>query len=289
MQLVCPFMPKINKSFVDKVAKPQKGQIFYRDDELPGFGLRVTQGSKTYVAEGWVKCRNESCRVTIGKHGMITPEQARVEAKKILSEIARGINPNDSKSEMRVKAQTLAGVWEDYKSSRALRPKTLEVYESALRRCLADWMEKPITSITKDMVERRFNRMRSANGPRGEGKAQAHQTMRILRSLLNFAAGKYEDSTGKSILPENPVRRLSQAQLWQAAKPVRRTNLIQKGQLKSWFEAALSLENKTMSDYLVFCILTGLRRMEAGALTWKDVDLDSGMLTNQRRQNKEPR
>jgi len=36
---------KITKSFVDKAEIPaDKDQVFYRDDELKGFALRVTAG-----------------------------------------------------------------------------------------------------------------------------------------------------------------------------------------------------------------------------------------------------
>ncbi|MBI2809989.1 MAG: integrase family protein [Candidatus Melainabacteria bacterium] len=279
-------MPKINKSFVEKVSKPEKGQVFYRDDMLPGFGLRVTSGSKTYIVEGWVKGKNRSCRVTLGKHGKLTAEQARIEAKRYLSEIATGVNPNAVKAEEKVKGITLAALWADYRQTITLRPATIKVYEGALRRCFSDWLDKPITSITKDMVEKRFLKYRNANGPRGEGKAHAHQIMRVLRCLLNFAASKYEDSAGRSILPENPVKRLSQAKLWKTAAPQRRTTVIQPNQLKPWFNAVMSLgqddaralENGTMRDYLLICLFTGLRRNEAARLTWNDVDLTSEML-----------
>jgi hypothetical protein len=42
---------KITKSFVDKVEFEQSGQKIYRDASLIGFALRVTQKSKTYIAE----------------------------------------------------------------------------------------------------------------------------------------------------------------------------------------------------------------------------------------------
>jgi len=38
--------------------------------------------------------------------------------------------------------------------------------------------------------------------------------MRVLRALFNFAAGQYEDSQGKSLITDNPVKRLSQTRAW---------------------------------------------------------------------------
>ncbi|MES3004291.1 MAG: Arm DNA-binding domain-containing protein [Pseudomonadota bacterium] len=59
-------------------ATTASGQTFYRDDELRGFGLRVTaSGSRSYIAQGRVGVRTR--RVTIGTHGRWTCDEARLE------------------------------------------------------------------------------------------------------------------------------------------------------------------------------------------------------------------
>ena len=85
---------KLTKSYVDSLPYQESGQIFYRDSDLKGFGLRVGTGSKVYIAEG--KVNNKNIRVTIGRHGVLTSEQARLEARSILGMIARDVNPNDA-------------------------------------------------------------------------------------------------------------------------------------------------------------------------------------------------
>jgi hypothetical protein len=43
---------KITKLFVDKLAFPESGQVFYRDNILKGFAVRVTAGgSKAFILE----------------------------------------------------------------------------------------------------------------------------------------------------------------------------------------------------------------------------------------------
>ncbi|MBK8162003.1 MAG: DUF4102 domain-containing protein [Gammaproteobacteria bacterium] len=43
---------KLTKSVVDKLAPPTTGQVFYRDTELKGFGLRITEnGTKSFILE----------------------------------------------------------------------------------------------------------------------------------------------------------------------------------------------------------------------------------------------
>ncbi|MFY0080388.1 integrase, partial [Acinetobacter baumannii] len=42
---------KLNKSTVDAIPFTEKGQKIYRDAELIGFAVRVTNTSKTYIVE----------------------------------------------------------------------------------------------------------------------------------------------------------------------------------------------------------------------------------------------
>lgn len=76
-------MPRISQKFIErKVRRPDTGHVIYRDDELIGFGLRVTRGSMSYIVECRVNGTNR--RVTIGPHGRFDPDTAREEAKKLL-------------------------------------------------------------------------------------------------------------------------------------------------------------------------------------------------------------
>jgi len=268
-------MPKLIKTFVDKVppATPGKAE-FYFDDELKGFGLRVSGEIKSYIVQS--RAKGKKVRVTIGRHGVFTAEKARLEAKKLLGKMADGIDPHEEKIAERIKCTTLGELLEPYKIARKLRPKTIRIYDEALRRCFSDWLDKPLTEITKDMVQKRHGELSNANGPRGKGEAQANQAMRVLRSLMNYASSVYEDSHGQPLLVENPVKRLSQAKLWNRNK--RRTDFIQREDLKEWFAAVEQLGNDTARDFLVVCLLTGMRRNEVAQLLWSDIDLKSKTL-----------
>jgi hypothetical protein len=98
---------KLTKSIVDKAEIPiDKDQIFYRDGELKGFALRVTSsGSKSFVVETLIN--NKVKRMTLGKYGSLTVEQARNEAKKLLGKIATDIDPIAARKEERIKSITL--------------------------------------------------------------------------------------------------------------------------------------------------------------------------------------
>lgn len=263
----------LTKTRVDAIPHPQSGQKLYWDSELSGFGVRVTPGSKTYFVEARVDGRTS--RVSLASHLELTAEAARREAKKHLGDMSRGINLNHEKAEKRARALTLAELFEQYIAAKTLRPKTLIIYKSVLNRCFQDWLDKPITNISKDMIEKRHRELSNINAPKGKGEAQANQAMRTLRSLLNYAAAVYEDSDGRSILPENPVKRLSQVNAWNRA--VRRQSVIHKHQLRPWIDAVKQL-NSTMRDYMLLCLFTGLRRNEAARLKWEDIDFKAGYL-----------
>jgi hypothetical protein len=76
-------MPKITKRFAD-AAEPRAARRIAWDDELPDFGLPVlSSGVKSYVARHrTVEGRDR--RSTIGRHGVSTPDQERVKARKIV-------------------------------------------------------------------------------------------------------------------------------------------------------------------------------------------------------------
>lgn len=268
---------KLTKSLVEGLPFPESGQAFYRDAELKGFGLRVGANSKVYIAEG--KIDGKTVRITIGHHGIFTAEQARSEARNILGMIARGINPNDEEKARKARAVTLSQAFDEYLKARSnLKPLTIRDYRRILTTYLADWQNKPLIEISKDKVERRHREL-------GEkSPAQANLTMRFLRALFNFAAGRYEDSAGHPIFPDNPTKRLSQTRSWYRVP--RRQTVIKAHELSPWFQAVLNKSNthlsdkrETIRDYLLLVILTGLRREEAASLKWEDVDMAARTLT----------
>lgn len=211
-------MPKIKKSIVDSLKPPSDGaQSFLWDDELRGFGVRVSGTVANpicaYIVQARVGKAGKQFRTTIGRHGIYTPETARLEARRLLNQFAHGISPKHDKAVQTVETITLTELLDRYKQAKTLRPSTISLYEGALRRCFSDWAHLPIITISKDMVADRHKEISNRNGPRGKGEAHANQAMRILRSLFNYAGVLFEDANGNSGV-SNPVRRLSQAKLW---------------------------------------------------------------------------
>ncbi len=255
---------KLTKTSVESIAFTKSGQVFLWDRDLPGFGLRVGTGSKTFIAERRID--GKTVRATLGKHPVLSAPLARDMASKVLGGMVSGINPIVEKRERKIKGVTLSTVFEDFLNARTLKPKTIRDYKRVMNVSYPDWQQKPVTLISKDMVERRHVEL---GGDRGE--AFANLSARTLRSVLNFATLKYENAKGVSILSFNPVSRLSANKQW--FKVDRRTGHLKPHQFKAWFSAVLESESIVTRDYLQFVLLTGCRREEAAGLLWTDVSL----------------
>lgn len=191
---------------IDSRATTQKR--YYDDDSLKGFGIRVTSGgTKAFFLEKLVA--HKLTRMTIDCYPEITVEKARKEAHKLLEKIATGIDPIAEKREIRLKAITLKEAFADYvKVRKNPNPCTIQDYECVLNQAVSDWLNKPLISITKDMISRRH----ASYGEKS--KARANLIMRLLRAIFNFAAGQYEDTKGRALILENPVKRLSHTRAW---------------------------------------------------------------------------
>lgn len=263
----------LTKAALDKLKAPaDKAQIFYRDDKLKGFALRITaNGIKSFVVEKLIQGKVK--RITLGRYGALTVEQARKEAQKFLGKIASGIDPIAEKQSAKSKIITLNEVFEDYlKSRKSLKPKTLYDYKRVLRTAFANYRHKPLLSITKDKVIKLHTILGEEHG-----EAYANLAMRVLRALFNFAAAQYEDAQGRSFILENPVKRLSQTRAWYRVE--RRQSYIKSYELAPWYQAVVQLTNETLRDYLLLVLFTGLRRQEAAQLTWEQIDLRAKTLT----------
>ena len=72
--------------FTGDTTAPLKGQVIYRDDTLIGFGLRVTASCKAYIAE--CRVNGTTRRVTLGRQGSISADDARMQAAKLIKKMS---------------------------------------------------------------------------------------------------------------------------------------------------------------------------------------------------------
>ena len=87
-------IPKLTRRAVEAL-KANGADTVYWDGELTGFGVRVRKsGRRNYVLQ--TRVRGKLRWFTIGQHGRITPDEARVAALEILAQAKMGIDPRDA-------------------------------------------------------------------------------------------------------------------------------------------------------------------------------------------------
>ncbi len=266
---------------------PAGKRAYYNDANVRGLQLVVTdRGTMTFYL--YRKIAGKPKRVHLGGYPAMTIEQGRKAAHRELHRIMDGVDPVAEKKTERARAVTLAQAFEQYREARvSLKPKTLYDYGRILAVAFPDWLNRPLLAITKDMVAKRHRKLGEHHG-----EYYANGAMRVLRALFNFAAARYEDPEGRSLVPDNPVRRLSQTRAWYRQR--RRDTVIKVHELPAWFKAVRTLAEEDpngrgaiVADYLLLMLFTGLRRSEAAALAWDRVDLKARTLIVRDTKNRE--
>ena len=124
------------------------------DRELSGFGVRVyPSGSKVYLVQ--TRAGGKSRRVTIGRHGLLTPEQARRKAAVLIAGIKAGEEPSRN-GHASAGGPTLAAMGERYLREHVAvrcKPTTAGAYRHALNRFLLPaFGSLPLGAIGRDQV-----------------------------------------------------------------------------------------------------------------------------------------
>lgn len=258
---------KFTKKSINDLPFADKGkQDDYWDSELKGFGCRVAATTKTYIVMSRVN--GKLSRITLGKHGVITPDKAREDAIKALGKLNDGVNINEEKKKARDRGITLQQVYDKYLIARPQMKKTTITVDKSLLKCnFSDWLNKPIQDISRDMIAKRHLKIAGDSQ-----QNNANNAMRLFRRLYNFAASLSDGS-----IAPNPVQRLSDSRQW--FKVSRRQTVLKDHELPYWYAALKKLENPVIADYLLLLLLTGLRKNEGIAISWKSVDMKDRSFT----------
>jgi len=253
---------RITKRAVD-AAKARKTDSYIWDQELSGFGLKVTPaGRKVYLVQyrlGGRKGRTR--RVTIGQHGQITPTFARDEAKRLLGAIATGRDPAAERDKAKTD-KSLAAVLDQFMAEH-VRPKlkasTAESYQRVARLYVLPSLGRySVGELKRTDIARLHHEMRSK-------PYQANSTLAMLSKFFGWAEKRGLRPDGSNPCrhvekyPEGRRERfLSQAELGRLGDALREAE--QQKSCSPWVIAAIRL-----------LTLTGARRNEILTLRWEHV------------------
>lgn len=281
---------KITKRLVD-AARPQAKLYRLWDSELKGFGVRVTPaGVKSYIVAYRPGAGGRSVtqqEFTIGRHGVLTPDEARAEAVDILASVRRGGDPQALKVARR-KELDVTELCDLYlrEGVTTKKPSTLATDRMRIARHIKPLLgAKPVSTVTAADIERfvrdvaagqtavqvkptkiqahlakAAGRKRTDPVARG-GRGTATRTTGLLGAIFTFAVSR-------KLRPDNPVRGVKRFKDRQSQRFLSREEL---GRLGVAFEA-LGPGSKAAA-ILRLLVMTGARKGEIEGLRWEAVDL----------------
>lgn len=250
-------MPKLTKRAIDATPPPVRGQVFLRDDELRGFGIRITSGAKSFILEKEINGRVR--RLTLGRYGALTVEQARKLAQDKIGQIVRGGDPAEERQRHHHGA-TFQELEALYLERHAAHKKSRKNDVSILNRHLAPWRPRKVSSLTRSEVAR----VHADLGAAGH-RTWANRVVALVRMMFHLA-----EEWGVHPGP-NPASRIRMFQ------EVERARYLTPEELPAFFAALSKEPSPFIRVALLTALLTGARRTEVLTMEWTHVSLTEGV------------
>jgi integrase len=230
---------------VKALTAPAQGQKTYRDDTLTGFGVRVSQGgSKTFVLVHGADRRF----TTIGRYPVISLQDARNEAKRLLAEQTLGKH--------RPKRLQFETAFEQFVSTHLQqknRPSTAKTTEALIRNHFPSFKRKALDDIRTDDITGVTDRL-LRKGQRGA----ANHAFTAVKTFLRWCVRR-------RYIPHSPIEGLELP-----ARPGSRERVLTDEELAQILTVARDFG--VFGTYIQVLALTGQRRTEIASLhaSWID-------------------
>ncbi len=253
---------KLLKRAVDALEVEGKDAVFW-DRDLAGFGVRVhPTGKKVYVVQS--RGPGGPKRVTLGRHGDISTDEARKQAASVIDRIKRGEEPKPGPPEAEL---TVAGLAERFMRVYAgahCKPGTVATYRS----------------ILENHVLRALGSMTVGQVGAAEISALHHrlrETPRMANSVVDVLSRMFTLAEAWELTPpgSNPCRglrryRMRPCERFLTPEEYRRLGrVLQEAEGTTWPPAVAAIR---------LLMLTGCRSSEILNLRWDDVDRTAGEL-----------
>ena len=246
------------------VVQPGAKDVILWDDQLAGFGLKVTPaGRRTYFLYYRTK-DGQQRRPAIGTHPAVKPEAAREIAKRWLADVAQGRDPSQSRSQDRV-APTMKTLCERYLAEHAeVRKKASSIVND--RRLITSHIlpalgAKKVAAVGRADIVALHHKMRNA-------PYDANRMLALASKMLSLAEmwGLRPDGSN----PAKGVRR------YRENKRERYLSAVELGRLWRVLdrEDSEAVASPNAVNAIKLLILTGRRLGEVLSLEWSMIDLD---------------
>lgn len=239
---------------------------YIRDISLKGYFIRVRKsGKKTYNFETKIPGTDKKFFKKIGDVGLLSEDEARSFAKRLLKDIKLGKSPTDLQHDKHKNSVNLLILLEEYLQDRGsdLKPTTIKGYKYGLNKFMSRLSKKPITVLTqKDFTD--WFRKESKQRP-----IAVQRTFTTAKTLLSYAVAK-------RYLEEN-VAEHAKMVIGRYSKKDQIKTHISLSKMPQFLDALFEMNkhnelSHTMRDYFVLMLVTGLRKTEAASLRWENIN-----------------
>lgn len=280
---------KLTKRHIDSL-KPTAKPYRHYDTELKGFGVQVLpSGIKSYIVEYRPDGGGRNVakkRMTLGRVGELTPDQARTLARDRLAEVRRGTDPlSDRQTKRReMKLSEFIDQWEtdapvSKRTGRPMKELTRSYMLARLRHHVVPILgRKRVSDVTVDDVNDMIRRI--AKGETAKDAPSAKKRGRIKVRGGEGAALKvasdlsiiFNYAIERRLVPTNPVTHARKPRAGKRHEFLSAAEFTLIGQALTELEAEGC--NPAGIAILRLILLTGARPSEIEGLTWGEVDFD---------------
>ena len=257
---------KLTKRMVDRLEGDGQDR-FYWDSDLPGYGLRIrASGRKYYVVQ--FRAKGQLRRMTLGRHGTLTPEAARRRAIALIAEAKNGTDPVSHRDTTHGMV-TMSVLAERFLAEHVVthcKPTTADDYRRSIRLYIAPrFATRRVIDIQRRDIAALHHDMRAT-------PYQANRTIAVLSKMFNLAElwGLRPDGS-------NPCLHVKRYKEEPRERFLSQDEFVRLGRVLDEIDQDGS-ETRPAVAAIRLLMLTGCRLSEIQKLRWEHVDLESGEL-----------
>jgi integrase len=247
---------------VKRLPTPAKGKEITLDDEVTGFGVRITAaGARSYILRYTVRGAGRERVYTIGDATVRRCTDARAKAKDLRRDIEDGADPLAALEDER-SAPTMGDLIERFREEHLPRKaeNTRTEYQRMLRLHIGPHFgpHAKVADIRFEDIDALHRKITKA----GSAYA-ANRCVAVLSKMFSLA-------TRWRMRPDNPARGIERNVEYG------RRRYLSPNELIALTAALANCPDKQAANIIRLLLLTGCRRGEALSMRWADVDLTEG-------------
>ncbi len=255
---------RITKRTVDALTVETEDAVFW-DRDLAGFGVRVhATGRKVYVVQS--RGPTGPKRVTLGRHGDMSTEEARKRAAVVIDRIKRGEDPVPAPPERELTVSELSERFMRVHVKVHCKPSTAAKYRLVLDKHILPVLGgMSISEVVRREISALHHRLRDT-------PAMANRTVKILSKMFSLAEAWDRIPPGR-----NPCRSVRRYKTRSRERFLTPDEFRRLGRVLRNAETDGSVWPPAIAA-LRLLMLTGCRKSEILTLRWDDVDRTAGEL-----------